>query len=464
MNVLFAITNINGTYDDAYSFGLASIASFTRDKGFGYDYAIINTEDCYADFFDLVDRMRPRIIAYTSVSSQFMFVKELSARVKEIYHDDVIQVCGGIHTTIFPESILEAEGLDGIFIGESEYAFSDFLDRAEKNLPYSDVNNFAYNDHGKLIRNSLYPLITDLDDLPFPERDKYEYERFIRNPGYATFIFSRGCPFRCSYCSNHAIAKVYNMKVNKPRFRSPEKCIEEIKQLMNKYAIPKVFIGDDTFGINKEWTREFCLRYAKEIKLPLMVQLRVNLVDEETMKYLKIAGCVHVSCGIESGNDYIRNEIMRRYISKEEMINAYSLFKKYRISSNAINMIGLPYETVDSIWDTIKINREINPTSSGVNIFYPYRGTDLGDYCFKNGLVDEELYHDFSEERRASVLKFSEEFKGKLSHFHKHWAYVVYRCRPWKLGRLYVTGYLKNRFPQAWNRIRSLKRLVKLKA
>lgn len=466
MNVLLVITNINGTYSDAYSFGLASIASITRDKGFGYDCVVINEYEDYGSYFDLIERLKPKIIGYTSVSSQFMFVKELSVKVKDIYHNDIIQVCGGIHPTIFPESILEAEGLDGIFIGEGERAFSDFLDRIANDLSYRDVKNFAYNDNGSLVKNSLYPLIVNLDELPFPERDRFGYERFMMLSRYTQFMFSRGCPFNCSYCSNHAIAKAYGLKSNRPRYRSPERCIAEIKQVVDKYPSKGVYVTDDTFGLNKTWMKEFCVRYAEEIGLPLLVQLRVDLVNEEMMEYLKRAGCVWVNCGVESGNDYIRNEIMRRHITREQIINAYALFREYGFGSNAINMIGLPGETVDSIWDTIRLNKEINPTSSGVNIFYPYRGTDLGEYCFANGLVDEERYGDFSTERRETILRFDQEFKDKLSYFYKNWQFLVYRYTLYNRAKKYVRDalakHVKCRFPRLWNIMRRLRILLKL--
>jgi len=455
MNVLFVITNINGTYKDAYSFGLASIASITRDKGFNYDIKVINKIEDYDDLFDAVERIKPKVIGYSSVSSQFMFVKDISSKIKARFHDNIIQVCGGIHPTIYPECILETEMLDGIFIGEAEYAFSDFLDRVSNGMPYKDVKNFAYNNNGTLVKNSLYPLETELEKLPFPEREKYGYDRFVKTDGIAHFLFARGCPYNCSFCCNKAKAQVYNMSTNTPRYRSPESSIEEIKQVLKKFSFSKIFISDDTFGVNKKWMREFCNKYAKEIRLPLCCQLRVNIVNEEIMEYLKLAGCVHVTCGVESGNTYIRKEIMKKNYSEKQIVNAYSLFKKYGMTSNTTNIIGVPQDTVDTIWDTIKLNRKINPTSSGVNIFYPYRGTELGNYCVKKGLIDEDVFNKFSTERRESCLNFPPEFKKKLVYFHKNWQLLVYKHRPLKFLYHYLLKYMPT---PLLNTLRSIKK------
>jgi len=201
--------------------------------------------------------------------------------------------------------------------------------------------------------------------------------------------------------------------------------------------------------------REFCNKYAKEIRLPLCCLLRVNIVNEEIMEYLKLAGCVHVSCGVESGNTYIRKEIMKKNISEKQIVNAYSLFKKYGMTSNAINIIGVPQDTVDTIWDTIKLNRKINPTSSGINIFYPYRGTELGNYCFKKGLIDEDIFNKFSAERRESCLNFPPEFKKKLVYFHRNWQLLVYKHRPLKFLYHYL---LKNMPTPLLNTLKFIKR------
>jgi radical SAM superfamily enzyme YgiQ (UPF0313 family) len=460
MKVLFVITNINGTYGDAYSFGLASIASIARDKGWDYDYAVLNTREELDGFCHRIPQRPPRIVAYTAVSSQFGFVKEISARLKSACPGGIIQICGGIHPTIFPECVLETPALDGIFIGESDFAFADFLDRVSGGRSFLDVKNFAFVDDGALRKNPLYPLLESLDSLPFPERDKYGYERFIEKENYALFMFSRGCPFGCSYCSNHAIARVYGRPFNKPRYRSPKRCIEEIQDLSRRYQFDRVFVGDDTFGLDRHWMRKFCDIYAREIRRPMACLLRVNTVDEELLENLKRAGCVHVSCGVESGNEKIRNEVMKRNVSEQQIVNAYALFKRFGMTANAINMIGLPYETEDMIRDTIRLNRRIRPDSSGVNIFYPYRGTELGDHCFTHGLVDEVLYAGFSSERRDSVLNFPPEFKTRLRFYHAYWEPLVFAWRPIRLARLMLPKFMHNKFPTVWKRVKKLRRAI----
>lgn len=449
MKILFVITNINGFYGDAYSFGLASLASVARDKGCEYDYSVMNNMTDFELFPRRVEEMKPDMICYTSVSSQFMYVKKLAENVK-----CGIQVCGGVHPTIFPECLLGSDALSGIFVGESELAFADFIDN-----PVRTTKNFVHVENGKLVKNQLYPLISDLDSLSFPEREKYGYQRFIDTDGHATFLFNRGCPYLCTYCSNHALAKVYNMKVNKPRFKSPKRCIEEIRQVAKIFSFKKIFFGDDIFGLDRNWLEDFCSLYIKEINLEFTCQLRVNIVDESMVRTLKRAGCVRVSCGIESGSDFVRNTIMERNVSREQILRAYGLFRKYRMKSNAINIIGLPHETEKDIWDTIKLNRAIRATGTGTNIFYPYKGTKLGDYCFANGMVNDG-YDDFSRERRESVLNFPEEHKKKLVYLRENWSLVVYRTDPFKYADYLLRQVLRARLPFLWKILKRIRESI----
>ena len=424
MNVLLVITNINGFHEIPYSFGLSSIASYIKSRGYNTKILSIRKESEYDEFCKKVKSFNPSVVGFSSVSSQFYHVKKIATLIKNI-NENIFIVCGGIHPTIFPDALLESEAIDGFFVGESEAGFGNLLDKIKKNKNFRDTNNYAYKKDGKVVVNQLDPLVQPLDPLPYPIKDSL-FEEFININGVAPFFFSRGCPYSCSYCSNHALATIYGMSRNKPRYRSAESCIEEIKAARKKYTFKAVWIMDDTFGLNKEWRRYFCEKYKEEVNIKFICNLRVNVVDEEFIKLLKAAGCYRILFGIESGSEYVRNTIMNRNISEKQIVKAFSLCRKYGIETIALNIIGVPSETDDMIWETIKLNRKIKPTSSGVNIFYPYKGTVLGDYCFSSDLVDEKLYNSFSNERRDSVLKYPIEYKDKLQHYHKNWNVLVY--------------------------------------
>ena len=397
----------------------------SRINGHNVRVMIVKTRDEYDSVISEINTFKPQVVGFSSVSSQFRFVEEIGGMIK-VRFPDVITVCGGVHPTIDPHCILKNKVLDAIFLGESEYSFVEFLDKVEKRECYKEVDNLAYISEDKVVINKSKPLIANLDVLPYPDRDIYPFERTLQLMGYAPFFFSRGCPYSCSYCSNRAIAKAYNMSSNKPRYRTPESSIAEIKETIDRFPIKKILIEDDIFGLDKQWREEFCQKYMKRIKIKFQCLLRANLVDENFVKLLKSSGCYKISMGIESGNEYIRNTTMNRQMSNEQIAKAFYLARKHGLQTNAINIIGVPGETEEMLKDTIRLNKVLRPTTSGVNIFYPYRGTQLGDYCFDKGLVDEALYSNFSNERRETVLKYPEEYKTRLCYYRENWDLLIH--------------------------------------
>ncbi len=430
MNVLLVITNLNGFHEVPYSYGLSSIAAYVQSKGHNVEVVAIRKDAEFARFVEYVKNFKPKVVGFTCVSSQYQFVKKGAKLVKEI-DKSIFVVAGGVHPTIYPTALLKSEDIDAFFVGEAEFAFLEFLDKVEKGEDYTAVNNLAYKSSGKIVINPLHPHIEHLDSIPHPLKDKF-FAEYIEKNGCAPFFFSRGCPFNCSYCSNHALAKVYNIPINKPRFKSVDACIDEIKKAEEVFAFDRITIDDDTFGLDQLWLSKFCEKYKKEIGKKFICLLRANVINEDSIKRLKDAGCVRIQFGVESGNEFVRNKIMNRNLSEEQIISAFDLCRMYGIETNAINIIGVPGETEEMIMDTVRLNRRIKPTHSGVNIFYPYRGTVLGDYCFSKGLVDESLYNSFSNERRDTVLMYPEEHKAKLRYYYKNWDILVDPYNLWK--------------------------------
>ena len=427
MNVLFVYPNINGFHSDNYHFGLASIVSVTRKEKHNVKVVIISELSEYNHLLDEVKSFKPVVIGFSSVSSQFCYVKEMTALIKKLF-PSIIIICGGVHPTINTDALLETEMINGFFVGESELSIIELLNKIEKGEPYKETDNFAYVQDGKVVRNKLKNLIEDLDILPHPDKEIYPYKKTIMDLGYAPFFFARGCPYMCTYCSNHALAKLYGRKRNYPRFRSPEVCIREIEEVMGKYEklIEFVYIVDDIFGLDNKWRVEFCGKYKSRIKKKFMILIRVEMANDSFLDMLKDAGCFRVFFGVESGNEKVRSEIMGRKMSNDEIINAFDLCHQRGFETLAVNIIGTPGESEKEILDTVKLNRRLCPTTSGVNIFYPYKGTELGDKCFKEGLVDNERFLNFSNERRETILRYPEEHKKMLSYYYDNWAILVY--------------------------------------
>jgi len=432
MKILFVYTNINGFHADGFADGIAVMMSVTKKAGHDIRYLRIFEKSEYFLINETVKEFKPDVVGFTSVSSQFSVVCELATIVKKI-SPKTINVCGGVHPTLYPECVLETINIDSVFVGDSEYSFLDFLNKLKNNQSWKDVDNIAYNDNGKMKKNKLRPLLTNeqLELLPHPDRSGYAYADTLRHTGMAHFHFTRGCPFTCTYCSNIGIAKVYGATRYNIRQASPEYAIQEMEETIKEHptigTVYKVFITDDIFGLNKKWRREFLKLYRERIKIPFACLLRCDVVTEDTMQDLAKGYCDLIQFGVESGNDYIRNVVMDREMPRETIVEAFKLADKYGVKTSALNVIGAPGETKEMLLDTVKLNREINPTAnSGVNIFYPYKGTPLGDKSFKEGLVNVEKYNDFSNERRESVMNYPDEWLETLKYYRANWENIIY--------------------------------------
>jgi radical SAM superfamily enzyme YgiQ (UPF0313 family) len=212
-----------------------------------------------------------------------------------------------------------------------------------------------------------------------------------------------------------------------------KECLQEIESVVSEYSseIDFIIIGDDIFGPDTEWRREFCEQYKERILdrygVRFQILMRVEMFQSTQLPLmLKEAGCFKVSFGVESGDEEQRREILDRHMSDKKLIKAFEICRAVGLETTAINIIGFPDESVEMIQKTIKLNRILKPTSSGVNIFYPYKGTPLGDRCFSDDLVDLEKFATFSTERRDSVLKFPEAHLQLLLDYQRNWQYLIH--------------------------------------
>ena len=429
MKILLIYSNINVSKDTWFSFGLASIIAVLRQHGFDTKLRILFNESDYAKILEDIKKDDPKVIGFSTVASQFRFVKKAVAEVRKQYPDKIM-VCGGVHPTLFPECLHEAPELTGVFRGESEFSFLDFVKKIRDDKPYHDTTNFAYvNSDGKLHLNPLRPLIQNLDVLPFPDIESFDYEQIVKaSNGRVRFLFNRGCPNLCSFCSNHALAKTYGLPTFRPRYRSPQLAIKEIVRIKERFDLKYVFIVDEIFGLDRKWLLEFCTLYKKQVGIPFECFQRANVFDLKTAEALKRAGCTNIDFGVESGNDYIRNEIMKRYMKRETMVKAFKICRDVGLKATAANIIGLPFETKEMIMDTVRLNRELLPDSSIAGIFYPYPGTELEKVCRENNLIIKERIEDpnFIERKKGTVLKL-EVSDNDLIHIFDNWQKLVYR-------------------------------------
>ena len=395
MRILFVYPDISSSMSTLFNFGIGYMSAVLKREGHKTELCHLRAKSDVKKLFKVIHSFSPDLIAFSSVTGEFQNVREISKEIKDKF--DIFVICGGIHPTLDPDCLEGSEGLDAICRGEGEYAILELVEKMERGVDYLDTRNFWFKKRGKIIKNHIRPLITNLDELPYPDREIVDYQKIIdETDGRAEFLFNRGCPFDCPYCCNPALRALYRGIGKYVRQRGVEKALNEVEQVVEKYKVKYWTSEDSLFSLNKKWVLEFCAGYKKRFKdLPFNCLVRVETCDAEIFKSLKEAGCFSVSFGVESGNPWLRKEVLKRNMTNEEIKQSFRLAAEHGLETAAHNMVGLPYEDVEKFEDTIEINRKIKPTDSAVHIFQPYPGTALGDLCIKNGWIKEDISDNF---------------------------------------------------------------------
>ncbi|MBL7142412.1 MAG: cobalamin-dependent protein [Candidatus Pacebacteria bacterium] len=378
------------TYSGYFYHGIAYLSAVLKKDGHQTNLIQLTKQISFAEFQKRIKVLKPDLISFSSTSHMFHLVRQYAAVAKEITKVPII--CGGVHPTICPEEVLSDENIDMICRGEGEMAFSELCQKIEKKEPTENIESIWIKKDGKVFKNKIRPCIPDLNQLPFPDREIFDYPHLnLEKKGVGTFMFSRGCPYQCAFCCEFALRKLYPNPQNYIRFRSPQLAIAEIKETIKKYPFIKfVRFDDDLLFVDRGWVKEFTKFYQKEVGLPFSADMRADLADEELFNTLKEAGAHLFRFGVESGNDYILKEVLNKGITTAQIKKAFKLSRKKGIKAQAYNMIGVPCEGVKEILDTIKLNAQIKPDISVVSIFYPYKGTHLYDFCLQKGFLKEE--------------------------------------------------------------------------
>jgi radical SAM superfamily enzyme YgiQ (UPF0313 family) len=385
-------------YTGNYSEGLAMLSAVAKAAGHQVRFIHLTMPTSEDRLISLIgDKDYPEIIAFSSVSNKYQYVKEMALWVKR--HFNVPIIYGGVHPTLNPEEAINTDGIDFICVGEGEEALLEFLKNLERGNDITHIPNIWSKQGHKITRNSPRPMIENLDELPLPDRSIFDFENLMSSKdGEAHFIASRGCPYLCTYCANHALRSIYPNKDKYVRFKSVDKILEEVQETIDKMPFIKyVFFEDDILPLKISWFEEFSEKYHKKIGLPFHCNMHPGLVNKRVVSLLAKAGCKAVSLGVESGNERIRYEILSRKVSDKQIIDATKLLRANGIKIATFNMVGLPYEGMQEVIETAKLNAKIKPTHAYSTIFYPYSGTELLAFCKEKGLLTSKSYDTYSE-------------------------------------------------------------------
>lgn len=356
-------------------------------------------EECYTHLLKKINEIKPSLIGFGCLfTGNFSSVLKFSEFVKKNFPNIKI-VIGGMHPTIFAREILtHCPFIDYVVIGEGERQLLSLV-KCLKNEE-SDIDEikdgFAFRVDGKVIVYPQKEYIENPDDIPFPAYELVDFKDYKgdlsnwHNPKRLQFdmtvplITSRSCPYRCNFCS------MFLVMGPKFRPRSAKNVVDEIELLYNQYGINHFNIMDDNFTLDKKRVIEICEQICKRninIQFETLNGLMLHKLDKDIIDAMVSAGWVRGALSIESGSDYIRNEIMGKNLQKEKIYEVVDLAKRHpSLYLKGCYIIGMPEDTYKTLMETYEMIKELDIDEALVANIIPFPGTKLFDQCLRDNL------------------------------------------------------------------------------
>lgn len=383
------------------SLGILYLAAALREAGFAVEILDANAENLsLAAFFQRVQDSRARIVGFTSMTAGWPSTIEGARLAREALPQALI-VVGGPQLSVYPELCLGFPHLDLGVCGDGEETMLEIAQAVAGGTSLESIPGTVVRVEGEVRKNPDRTWHRDIDRYPLPAVDLVDFRRYraltVRSPFY-TMVTTRGCPFRCRFCS-----QVY--AGNTVRFRSPESVVDEIELYVRQHGAREIVFFDETFTLKKSRVLRICeLIQQRNLKFRFDMRTRVDSLDEEMVVALRQAGGQRVHFGIESGSQQILDR-MGKDITTEQVRTSVALCKKHGFSTRGYFMIGYLGETPETYRETLRLARQLDLDWASFSITTPLPHTQLFDEARDLGLVDESFWKDYTR-LRSSRLDF----------------------------------------------------------
>ncbi len=342
--------------------------------------------DIVQKFVEAIENFQPNLIAVSSMTTNYQQSLDLVKTARTRINRPFKVIFGGVHSTLSPDDVIGEDVIDYICVGEGEEAMSELCKRLDQGIDISDIKNL-YIKKGEeplkqIVKNGFRPFI-DLDSIPVPDLSifdpRYFFKPFQGNVYKGMFMCSsRGCPRGCAYCVNNKLNRLFKGCGKSPvRFQSPRVVANHIESFKNDYGINWIRFSDDTFLLRPLEDLQELAGLLKPLNIMFGCAIDPVTVTEEKVKAAKEMGCVSMSIGVETGNESIRRKVLGRQISNDQIRKAFKIVRDHGIKVSAFNMIGLPGETKEDVFETIRFNKELGVPDANLYILYPFPETKI---------------------------------------------------------------------------------------
>jgi len=345
---------------------------------------------------------------------------------------DIKILLGGPHVTLLPEETLTSSNdIDIVVRGEGDDTIIELMRAIESGKPLDNIAGISYKADGKIVHTPDRTSNVDMDTLPYPAYHLLPWKKYRPHPPhgmsmpFGVIVTSRGCPYRCAYCSKPVFGSKF-------RAQSPERVFEEMAYLHEKYGVKEIAFYDDSFTLDKERAHAIADKIMeKGLKIAWTCETRVNLVDKELLGHMKQAGCYSVSYGIESASPQII-EVLRKDTTLEQVEKAVRESREVGLQVVGYFMLGSPGETPATIRRTIDYAKKLKVDFAQFSITTPFPGTHLYEIYMrdkKENIPWEQFVYAGTDNPATPVFESSELSREDLQDWTRK-AYREFYMRP----------------------------------
>ncbi|MFH1202710.1 MAG: radical SAM protein [Candidatus Omnitrophota bacterium] len=354
--------------------GILYLSSYIIERGFSVKFLDALVEGLSLECIrGILKDEKPKVVGITAMTQNIKGAVQLAKFLKETFGDNFKIVLGGPHVSADPEVINRFPYFDFCITGEADTTFPDLIEKIIRN-----------NESIKGIFRGETPM--DLDALPFPRRDIIDYNIYKKKGFWANAIFaSRGCPYHCNFCSIPSMDK-------RLRIRSPRLIAQEIEDAVKVTGIKYIVFSDDALTVKKDFVSNLCEEILRlPFKIKWEAQSRINYIDRTMLRAMRRAGCYKLLFGIESGNEMIRNQVIKKGITDRQIIEVTRLCWQEDIEPDHYLMLGHPTETKKELNDTVNCPLRFKPNIIGVFLTMPLPGAPLFKESIEEGIVEKDV-------------------------------------------------------------------------
>ncbi len=431
----------------------SSLRIFKSISNTEFDFSKKKT-DIRRPLLERLSSFAPDVIAVSALSDEIDIGLRISQLAKE--HDPkVVVVWGNKAASMSPQKILNYSFVDYVCVGEGVEFITQFLTfLCEKSNP-RQIRNLGFKlESGQLELNPIAPYFAKLDELPYLDWTIFDPRQFIKPydgkllRGGDHMIYW-GCPNKCTYCINEAYREIYNHQSGFLRRYSVDRIIDELSYLKAQWNLEFFKFHDEDFCLKPyDYFANLAEKYRSKVNIPFTIMANAKNVTRDKVNLLKLMNCVSVTLGIETGNAKLRKEILNRNETTEQIVEAVSLFNSVGIRTSSFNMLGIPFETRETIFETIELNRQAKVRYPNVGFFYPLEGTTLRDIAINNGFFSPECRQVFTNDQpnlsfstmtREELIALRERFLLYIKFPKKFWKFIELSEQPTLIGRKLTT-------------------------